>query len=106
MHLIAFTESIKHKIKHQIIHNYRRQTKNANDGGVARATLTLYIIITVGLANNSQLITPQEILQTARKLFPWSLWLIHNYMTQRPIVNTSTGHPQRQCRRKASGRFG
>lgn len=50
----------------------RRQTKNENDGRIARATLRPYILITLAHAENRQQITNEQILQTVRNLFQCS----------------------------------
>lgn len=47
----------------------KKQTKNANDGRIAKGTLRPYILITLGHAEKREQIRPQQIEQTVRKLF-------------------------------------
>lgn len=51
------------------LYQRRRQTKNANDGRIAKGTLSPYILITLGHGEKRENIRPQQIEQIVRKLF-------------------------------------
>ena len=53
-----------------------KQTKNLNDGRIAKGTLRPYILITLGHAEKREIITPQQIELILRKLFQCSYIVI------------------------------